>query len=34
MKASDPLHAFGALLDKALGALKTGTGLIPIVTLK
>jgi hypothetical protein len=31
MKASDPFRAFGAVLGKALGALKTGTGLIPIL---
>jgi hypothetical protein len=31
MKASDPLQAFGAVIGKALGALKEGQGLIPIL---
>jgi hypothetical protein len=31
MKASDPAHAFGAVIGKALGPLKAGQGLIPIL---
>jgi hypothetical protein len=31
MKAEEPLRAFGAVIGKALGALETGTGLIPIL---
>ena len=31
MKASDPLHAFGAVIGKALRPLATGRGLIPIL---
>jgi hypothetical protein len=31
MKVNDVAHAFGAAIGKALGALKTGTGLIPIL---
>ena len=31
MKASDPAKAFGAVIGKALGSLKAGTGLIPII---
>ncbi len=31
MKASDPLHAFGAVVGKALRPLKEGQGLIPIL---
>jgi len=31
MKASDPLRAFGSVIGKALGALKEGQGLIPIL---
>jgi hypothetical protein len=31
MKASDPTEAFGAVLGKALGPLRHGTGLIPIL---
>jgi hypothetical protein len=31
MKASDPVHAFGAVLGKALGALESGRGLIPVL---
>jgi hypothetical protein len=31
MKAEDPLHAFGAVIGKALGSLQTGTGLVPIL---
>lgn len=31
MKASDPLRAFGSVIGKALGTLKEGQGLIPIL---
>lgn len=31
MKAEDPREAFGAVIGKALGSLKTGRGLIPIL---
>ncbi len=31
MKASDPFKAFGAVIGKALGSLKEGKGLIPIL---
>jgi len=31
MKAPDPLRAFGAVIGKALGALESGTGLVPIL---
>ena len=31
MKAEDPLHAFGAVIGKALGALHSGTGMLPIL---
>jgi hypothetical protein len=31
MKAGDPLRAFGAVIGKALGALETGFGIIPIL---
>jgi hypothetical protein len=31
MKAEDPMHAFGAVLGKALRPLTSGTGLIPIL---
>jgi hypothetical protein len=31
MKASDPSHAFGAVLGKALQSLKSGKGMIPIL---
>lgn len=31
MKATDPRQAFGAIIGKALGALESGTGLIPIL---
>jgi len=31
MKAGDPAHAFGAVIGKALGALRSGTGLLPIL---
>ena len=31
MKANDPSRAFGAVIGKALGPLKTGKGLIPIL---
>jgi hypothetical protein len=31
MKAKDPLHAFGAIIGKALRPLKEGQGLIPIL---
>jgi hypothetical protein len=31
MKATDPLEAFGAVIGKALGPLKEGQGLIPIL---
>jgi hypothetical protein len=31
MKAEDPKKAFGAVIGKALGSLKTGVGLIPIL---
>jgi hypothetical protein len=35
MKATDRSQAFGATIGKALGALETGTGLVPVmVTLK
>jgi len=31
MKASDPLQAFGAVIGKAMGSLRDGKGLIPIL---
>lgn len=31
MKAGDPAKAFGAVIGKALGALKAGRGLVPIL---
>jgi hypothetical protein len=31
MKADDPFRAFGAVLGKALGVLREGTGLIPVL---
>ncbi len=31
MKASDPARAFGAVLGKSLGALRSGTGLLPVL---
>lgn len=31
MKADDPLKAFGAVIGKALGSLKEGLGLIPVL---
>jgi hypothetical protein len=31
MKAADPARAFGAVLGKAMGALKEGRGLVPIL---
>ena len=31
MKASDPRHAFGAVLGKALRPLATGDGMIPVL---
>jgi hypothetical protein len=31
MKAADPAKAFGAIVGKALGALPSGRGLIPIL---
>ena len=31
MKAQDPSRAFGAVIGKALGSLKMGRGLIPIL---
>ncbi|MCP9485279.1 MAG: hypothetical protein MSC30_05435 [Gaiellaceae bacterium MAG52_C11] len=31
MKASDPARAFGAVLGKSLGALHSGTGLLPVL---
>lgn len=31
MKAQDPVKAFGSIIGKALGPLKTGKGLIPIL---
>lgn len=31
MKASDPAHAFGAVIGKAMAPLRVGTGLIPIL---
>jgi hypothetical protein len=31
MKAQDPLHAFGAIIGKALRPIKAGRGLIPIL---
>lgn len=31
MKASDPARAFGAVLGKSLGTLRSGTGLVPVL---
>jgi hypothetical protein len=31
MKATDPRRAFGAVLGKALGSLKEGHGLLPVL---
>lgn len=31
MKASDPVRAFGAVLGKSLGTLRSGTGLLPVL---
>jgi hypothetical protein len=31
MKATDPLKAFGAVIGKALSALESGQGLIPVL---
>jgi hypothetical protein len=31
MKAEDPAKAFGAVIGKALGSIKQGLGLIPIL---
>jgi hypothetical protein len=31
MKATDPGRAFGAVLGKALGSLKEGQGLLPVL---
>jgi hypothetical protein len=31
MKAEDPLNAFGAVIGKALGSIKEGRGLIPVL---
>jgi hypothetical protein len=31
IKAENPLKAFGAVIGEALGPLKTGTGLIPVL---
>jgi hypothetical protein len=31
MKADDPMKAFGAVIGKALGSIKDGVGMIPIL---
>jgi hypothetical protein len=31
MKVTDPIRAFGAVLGKALGELRSGCGLIPVL---
>jgi hypothetical protein len=31
MKATDPVRAFGAVLGKALGELRSGRGLVPVL---
>ena len=31
MKADDPLKAFGAVIGKALGSIKEGLGMIPVL---
>jgi hypothetical protein len=31
MKAEDPVRAFGTVIGKALGSLKEGIGMIPIL---
>ena len=31
MKADDPLKAFGAVIGKALGSIKDGVGMIPVL---
>lgn len=31
MRATDPVRAFGAVLGKALGELRTGRGLVPVL---
>jgi len=31
MKAADPNKSFGAVIGKALGKIKTGRGIIPIL---
>jgi hypothetical protein len=31
MRATDPQAAFGAVLGKSLGALRAGTGLVPVL---
>ena len=31
MKAEDPMKAFGAVIGKALGSIKDGIGMIPVL---
>ena len=31
MKAEDPMKAFGAVIGKALGSIKEGLGMIPVL---